>query len=177
MNNLQLRLLQATDISRISLAFTKIGWNKPESQYQRYLLEQEAKEREVLVAEVESVFAGYLTIKWNPEYAAFQEAGIPEIQDLNVLPFYRRQGVATRLMDEAEALISTRSTIAGLGVGLHPGYNAAQRMYALRGYAPDGQGLTYQNRYIQEGEQITLDDDLILHLTKPLQPLSVGKTL
>jgi hypothetical protein len=59
-----------------------------------------------------------------------------------------------------------RSSVAGIGVGLHPGYNEAQRMYVKRGYIPDGRGVTYRNRYVEEGMQVVLDDDLVLHLTK-----------
>lgn len=52
---------------------------------------------------------------WVPYYEPFREAGIPEIQDFNVLPRYRRQGIGMVLMDAAEALIATRSTTAGSG--------------------------------------------------------------
>jgi len=54
-------------------------------------------------------------------------------------------------------------------VGLHPGYNAAQRLYARRGYIPDGLGVTYRDRYVREGEQVVFDDDLVLHLIKALR--------
>ena len=58
----------------------------------------------------------------------------------------------------------------GIGIGLHPGYNAAQRLYGKRGYIPDGRGITYRDRFLKEGEHIVLDDDLVLHLTKRLRP-------
>ena len=67
-------------------------------------------------------------------------------------------------MDEAEAEIASRSNV--IGVGLHPGYNDAQRLYIKRGYITDGLGITYQDRYLCEGEQVVLDDDLTLHLTR-----------
>ncbi|MDQ2841742.1 MAG: GNAT family N-acetyltransferase [Acidobacteriota bacterium] len=90
---------------------------------------------------------------------------IPEIQDLNVLPGFRRKGIATQLLDRAECEIASRSEVVGIGVGLHPGYNDAQRLYGKRGYIPDGQGITYRDRYLRQGEQVVLDDDLVLHLT------------
>ncbi len=65
---------------------------------------------------------------------------IPEIQDLNVLPPFRRKGIATMLLDRAEAEVACRSDVVGIGVGLHPGYNDAQRLYVKRGYIPDGLG-------------------------------------
>ena len=64
----------------------------------------------------------------------------------------------------------TRSHVAGIGIGLHPGYAAAQRMYVLRGYVPDGNPLTYRNEFVQQGQHVVLDDDLTLQLTKELIP-------
>jgi len=55
-----------------------------------------------------------------------------------------------------------------IGVGLHPGYKQAQKLYAKRGYIPDGRGVTYCDRYVEEGASVVLDDDLVLHLTKRL---------
>jgi ribosomal protein S18 acetylase RimI-like enzyme len=54
-----------------------------------------------------------------------------EIVDFNVRPDLRRRGIGTRLMDEAEALIATRSPIAGIGVGLGLDYGPAQRLYVF----------------------------------------------
>ena len=85
-----------------------------------------------------------------------------------MLPQFRWRGIATALVDECERLIRERSAIAGIGVGLHPGYNAAQRMYVLRGYVPDARSVTYKNRYVVEGETLPFDDDLVLYLTKDL---------
>ncbi len=43
-----------------------------------------------------------------------------------------------------EALAAETSDTVCLGVGLHSGYGAAQRMYVLRGYVPDGSGVWYE---------------------------------
>src|SRR5438552_2058169 len=61
--DVQIRLLEGEDIEPISAAFAAIGWNKPASQYARYLAEQEAGQRTVLVAFQEDAFVGYLTIR------------------------------------------------------------------------------------------------------------------
>jgi GNAT superfamily N-acetyltransferase len=97
------------------------------------LAEQVAGSRICLVATVDGQFAGYVTVNWAPTYSGFVELKIPEIQDLNVLPGFRRKGIGTRLLDRAEQEISLRSSIAGIAVGLHPGYNDAQTLYVKRG--------------------------------------------
>jgi GNAT superfamily N-acetyltransferase len=167
---LQIRPLRDNDPATMAAAFQRIGWRKTEAQYRRYLEEQAAERRVCLVALVEGRFAGYVTLNWQPTYPPFAEAMIPEIQDLNVLPEFQRQRIASRLLDEVEALAGERTSVVGIGVGLHPGYNAAQRLYGKRGYIPDGRGITHRDRFLEEGAQIVLDDDLVLHLTKQLRP-------
>jgi hypothetical protein len=39
-------------------------------------------------------------------------------------------------------------------------------LYVKRGYIPDGCGVTYRDRYVEEGKHVALDDDLVLHLVK-----------
>ncbi len=162
----EIRSLNEADPPIMAAAFSNIGYIKPVAQFQRYLAEQSAGNRICLVATVDSHFAGYVTVNWVPTYPGFVDMKIPEIQDLNVLPAFRRKGIATGLLDRAEAEIACRSDVAGVGVGLHPGYNDAQRLYGKRGYVPDGRGITYRDRYLREGEQVVLDDDLVLHLTR-----------
>ena len=164
-----IRLLESKDIPQITKAFKELGWNKPQSQYESYWLEQELKIRHVYVAFIEDQFAGYLTICWKSGYEPFYEKNIPEITDFNVLPKFRRMGIGTQLMDKAENNIAEVSSIAGIGVGMTPDYGAAQRLYILRGYIPDGLGLHWKNHHVQYGEPVRVDDDLALFLTKVLK--------
>ncbi|SRR6266496_572240 len=165
---IQIWLLEESDPPTIAAAFTNMGWSKPESLYRRYLQEQVAGTRTCFVAMFDGQFAGYVTVNWRPAYPGFAEMNIPEIQDLNVLTNYRRKGVASRLLDFAESAVARRSRAVGIAVGLHPGYNAAQRLYIKRGYIPDGRGITYQNHFVEEGARVVLDDDLVIHFTKQL---------
>lgn len=160
--------LKEADIEPIAAAFAKLGWHKPASLYQGYLAEQEDGERVVLVASVDSVFAGYVTICWESPYPFFWQAGIPEIVDFNVLPNFRQQGIGSRLLDEAESLIATRSAVAGIGVGMTADYGAAQVLYVKRGYIPDGRGLIRDGQSIPYGTSMTMDDHLVLYFTKNL---------
>ena len=168
-NTLSIRKIEPCDIQVISSAFTAIGWNKPESQYRRYYEEQKEQKRIVLLAFLNEEFAGYGNIVWESDYPPFKEKQIPEISDLNVLPKFRRQGIATSIMNQAEETISERSDTVGIGVGLYTDYGAAQRMYVLRGYVPNGQGITYKNERVSGGQQVHADDDLVLWFTKRLK--------
>jgi len=165
---IRIRRLDETDPQMISDAFAQIGSVKPVGQFWQYLAEQAAETRVCLVVAVDGQFAGYVTVNWTPTYPGLAEAGFPEIQDLNVLPNFRRRGIGTRLLDEAEQVAGERSSVVGIGVGLHPGYNVAQRLYVKRGYVPDGRGVTYRDCYVEEGAKVLLDDDFVLHLTRQL---------
>ena len=171
MQNLKpvIRLLERKNIPEIVKAFQEIGWNKPASQYERYLFQQKMNLRNVYIAFVEGEFAGYLTVSWESSYSLFREKNIPEIVDFNVLPKFRRRGVGTQLMDTAEREIAKVSSIAGIGVGMTTDYGAAQRLYVLRGYVPDGLGLHWRGHHVRSGEEIKVDDDLGLYFTKELK--------
>ncbi len=164
-----IRRLEQKDIPEIAEAFLTLGWNKPASQYERYFAEQALEIRDVFVAYIEGQFAGYLTICWKSTYPPFYKAGIPEIVDFNVLPKYRRQGIGTALMERAESEISKVSRIAGIGVGMTSDYGAAQRLYVLRGYIPDGRGMYSKGHFSKHGEQVVVDDDLALYFMKELK--------
>jgi GNAT superfamily N-acetyltransferase len=116
----QIRPLHENDPATMAAAFQRIGWRKTEAQYRRYLEEQAAERRVCLVALVEGRFGGYVTLNWRPTYPPFAEAGIPEIQDLNVLPEFQRQGIASQLLDDIEALAAERTSVAGLAWGCIP---------------------------------------------------------
>ncbi len=161
-----IRRLEIHDIDPMAAAFTALGWNKPASQYIHYLAEQVAGQRDVIIAFVNTSFAGYITLKWISDYPPFCTANIPEINDFNVLPHFRRQGIGSRLMDQAEKIVAERCPIVGIGVGLYADYGSAQRMYVRRGYIPDGRGLFVQGHFVQYGESVVVDDELALYFTK-----------
>ena len=165
---MSIRLMEGRDVDLIVSAFRELGWDKPPSQYESYLSEQKEGRRVVLVAFLESDFAGYLTIRWESQYPPFVEEGIPEISDLNVLPRFRRRGIATALIREAERRVGERSSVVGIGVGMTPDYGAAQRLYAVLQYLPDGRGLFHRDRYAQPGDAVKMDD-LIQYLTKTVR--------
>ena len=163
-----IRPLESNDIPKIADAFRELGWNKPASQYERYLTQQELGVRDVYVAFVDGQFAGYLTICWESSYRPFLVHSIPEIVDFNVLPKFRRMRIGTQLMDRAEGEIARVSSVAGIGVGMTADYGAAQKLYIHRGHIPDGRGLHWRDHHVQYHEDVVVDDDLALYLTKEL---------
>ena len=167
--DIKIKLLKAQDIPLLTSARSFLNWNTPSSYYEVLLLEQKKGTRLVLVAHSGNDIVGYVTIRWQSEYPPFAEKAIPEINDLRVLPSFRRRGIATALLDEAEKRIFERSSVAGIGVGLYADYGPAQLMYVRRGYVPDGLGLHYKNQPVNPGHDVHVDDDLLLYFIKERQ--------
>lgn len=166
--SLILRAIRKEDCVAISDAFSKQSWNKPVHQYQYYLELQQKGIRDIILAELDGQFAGYLTIKWESDYLPFRAKNIPEIVDFNVLKKYQRRGIGTALMDEAEKRIKKVSKHAGIGFGVYQDYGAAQILYIKRNYVPDGKGLVVDSRSVEYGEQVVVNDDLVMCLIKAL---------
>ncbi len=166
MPTLNIRTLEAGDILVMAAAFRSLaGPGKTAADFRGYLGEQAADERVVLVAFMDDVFAGYVTIKWHSDYPPFAEQNIPEISDLNVLAQFRRRGIASRLVDEAERRIFERSSVAGIGFGISADYGPAQRMYVKRGYVPDGRGLFGYGHFVPDNATV-LAGLCAIYLTK-----------
>ena len=162
-----IRKMQESDIQDLSRGFISQGWPSREEILTRYFKEQESGEREVLVAEVEGAVAGYITILPCAKQGPFAEI-YPELSDFNVFEPFQNQGIGNLLLEEAEKRVRLISDKVTLGVGLHSGYGAAQRLYIKRGYIPDGTGVWYQNH--QPAMNAVCEDigELVLYLSKNL---------
>ncbi len=160
--------LDASDIDEIAAAFLSLGWNKPASQYVEYLEQQLAGKRFVLVARLDGTFCGYVTLLKHSHHSEFIEHNIPEIADFNVLPNVRKRGIGSALMDAIEEQARFLASDVGIAVGMTADYGSAQRMYVKRGYIPTGMGLFADGRPVRYGEQLTVDDGLLLIFTKQL---------
>ncbi|MEI0735553.1 GNAT family N-acetyltransferase [Paenibacillus sp. JTLBN-2024] len=66
--------------------------------------------------------AGCCHLIYQSKYPYFQERRIPEINDLNVFPEFRRKGIASRMFDEFERIAAREHSRIGLGVGLYEDY-------------------------------------------------------
>ena len=167
MSFVSVRLMKKEDIDLITQDFKTFDYIKTEDMFASYWFEHQEGTRVVWIAydTEKNVCVGYVTLVWNSKYQPFTEAGIPEIKDLNVVPSYRKQGIGAQLLDVAELEAFMRSSIVGIGVGLPWDYGSAQRLYARRGYVPDGKGLTDYYQHLEYGRRV-LVDNLTLWLTK-----------
>ena len=162
-----IRKMQESDIKDLSRGFTSQGWPSREEILTRYFKEQKNGEREVLVAEIDGVVAGYITILPDAKQGPFARMA-PELSDFNVFEPFQNQGIGNLLLEEAEKRVKLFSDKVTLGVGLHSDYGPAQRLYIKRGYIPDGTGVWYQN--YQPAINAVCEDigDLVLYLSKDL---------
>jgi GNAT superfamily N-acetyltransferase len=161
--------LEPSDVQTITRVGRGNGWQTDPEFWMTCLSQHQAGERLVLVARRGADVGAYGTLVWRPLYAPFAAADTPEIQALVVAAEYRRQGIGTMMIGafERAARAAGKSAI-GIGVGLYVDYGPAQRLYARLGFVPDGSGASYRNEPIEPGSTVALDDDLTLHLVKPL---------
>jgi GNAT superfamily N-acetyltransferase len=138
-----------------------------EAEARRYLADHAEPDGASLVAACGHDVVGYVAIVWESNFAGFRDLGIPLVHQLAVAEPLRRRGVATLLMDAAEQLARDRGVATlGITVGLFDEYGPAQRLYGRRGYVPDGRGACRGQVPLREGMRVTMDDDLIIWLTK-----------
>ena len=162
---LVIRKMLFEDIERLSHAFLQQGWPGRREILKTYFLEQEAGERQVLVAVVGEFLAGYITVIPLAKHGPF--AGLyPELTDFNVFESFQRRGIGTALLDKAEQVAQYYSDVVSLGVGLHKGYGPAQRLYVGRGYMPDGSGVWFQSQPLTPYASCENNDDLVLYFLK-----------
>ncbi len=166
---LTIRAMIPADAAAFEAAFTAQGWHKPASQYERYLEREASGKHRSFVAELDGAPVGYLLLLPEAPAGPFAGTGVPCISDFNVLVPCQRRGIGTALLDAAEAAAAAQCDRICLGVGLHSGYGAAQRLYVLRGYVPDGSGVWYNDEIAPEYGTVENGDGLILYLMKDLK--------
>lgn len=162
-----IRKMQEFDIKDLSRGFISQGWPGREEILTRYFKEQESGEREVLIADLTSAVAGYITILPDAKQGPFAGMG-PELSDFNVFEPFQNQGIGNFLMEESENRVKLFSDKVTLGVGLHSGYGPAQRLYIKRDYIPDGSGVWYRNQPLEMNAVCEDIGELVLYLSKNL---------
>ncbi|MGH1456950.1 MAG: GNAT family N-acetyltransferase [Alphaproteobacteria bacterium] len=114
-------------------------------------------------------FVGHCILNWSPRYGLFKKLGVPEVQDLNVIPEFRKRGIGRKLVEYCEDRAAERGyDVMGIGVGLDQSFGAAQRLYIKMGYVPDGFGVTYDRKPVGVGDFKPIDENLSLMMMKSL---------
>ena len=167
---MRIRNVINSDIAALQSIATAMRAVHEVQYFERCLAEQSAGHRVLLLAEEDGALPlGYVQLIWSPVYPLFRRMNIPEIQDLNVIPDARQQGIGSALVDACEALVLEKGYgDIGISVGLHSGFGAAQRLYIRKGYLPDGAGIAYDEITVTAGEMRSVDDLLMLKMTKTL---------
>ena len=164
------RYLANEDIDIIINNFLGQGWHKERKTIENYILDQEKGNSIVIVAEIENDIAGYITLIPEAQDAiTFVNKKIPEIKDFVVFEKYQSQGIGNKLLELIETEAANVANEVCLGVGLHSGYGAAQRLYIKRGFIPDGTGIWSGNELALPYSMIKNDDELVMFLSKKLK--------
>ncbi|MHB1683962.1 MAG: GNAT family N-acetyltransferase [Bacilli bacterium] len=163
---IQIRQMTIDDIHNVFQVFEEYDIGKPLNYISKCLEENTSGQRTTLLAFYEGRFTGSLHLLEKSQYPYFKEQGIPEINDFNVIPPLRNKGIGNALMDAIEKIALEKHGIVGIGVGLYESYGSAQRIYAKRGYIPDGRGVMYKQQPVVPGATVCVDDDLNLYFTK-----------
>ena len=167
--DLLIRNMEEADAQIFYDEYLAQGWHPDLSVYRMRLKDQAEGRCVALTAVWQGHPAGSVYVYLTPHGGPFKETGWPEIHDFSVLKKYQRKGIGSRLMDAAEQIAAQYADTVWLGVGLCGSYGSAQRMYIRRGYIPDGSGVWYRDQPCVQYETVcTVDDDLILYLSKKL---------
>lgn len=158
--------MTASDIETVHRVFAEHGIRKPLDYVTTCWEQNVTGERITLLAFVGDQFAGSLHLIHTSYYPYFAEHGIPEINDFNVIPPLRKHGIGNALMEALEREAFEQYEVVGIGVGLYASYGPAQRLYAKRGYVPDGRGVMYNQEPAAPGDTVRVDDELNLYFTK-----------
>lgn len=168
-----IKVIQKEDIENILAVLNEpymVGREEQQKKYfNRCFDENMTKERVTFVAYLDDEVVGYVNIIFKSAYPYFNQRNIPEINDLYVVPAYRKNGIGKLLIDECEKYASGAYEYIGLGVGLYKDYGSAQRLYIKNWYIFDGNGLMYNNVSVDPGTKVHVDDELLLYLHKRIR--------
>lgn len=172
---LAIRKAEVQDIKSLYQLLDEMRLAKMPGYFEHALEQQSQKRRKLLMGAVSSPKTKmaqdmcYCILNWEPKYGYYKSLGISEIQDINVLPQYRRKGIATDLIGYCEDQARQKGhTQIGISVSVHSSFGPAQKLYAKLGYEPDGFGVTYDRKAVGLSEYKPVDDQLCMMLIKNL---------
>lgn len=155
---IDLRLATPEDIHALDI----ISPNEEVDYYARCF----EQDRLIVIAMIDGLSCGCAQLNFNPRYSLYKKLSYPEIQDVAVLPDYRRRGIAGDMIAYLENAARARGcTGVGISVGITRDFGPAQRLYIKLGYEPDGCGATY-DRQMLDAARLYHPGDLVLMLVK-----------
>jgi GNAT superfamily N-acetyltransferase len=167
--SITIRRADTADLDTLHILAGAMGSTKEPGYFGTCLTEQAEGRRELFILASNGADAGYGMLNWYPQYSLYRRLEIPEIQDINVLPAFRRRGLATALIRHCEEQARVRGCAQmGIAVGLYADYGAAQRLYVRLGYMPDGFGITYDRETVRAGDFRPVDDNLCLMMVRDI---------
>ncbi|MBL7166593.1 MAG: GNAT family N-acetyltransferase [Dehalococcoidales bacterium] len=168
-----IRPVEAEDMAVLNESLP--GGRPPEVHRERYRKQVEGRGVYATAWQGERL-AGILFVDWEgsaaePVRASFP--GCPHLIDLFVLPEYRKQGIATQLLDYAEAEARQRGhERIGLDVGdlAAPNYRIAHGIYIGRGYVDTG--IEHMDAYtvVDESGSVLAIQERVRFMVKEMKP-------
>lgn len=132
--------------------------------------------RLIIMAAWEGEPCGYAQLNFAPRYKLYQKLNYPEIQDVNVLPDYRRRGAARAMIEHLEDAARAQGFEGvGISVGITREFGPAQILYAKMGYIPDGFGATIDREGIDAARSYPAGE-LVMMLIKNFMPVRQAST-
>ena len=162
------RPMERGDIERI-LANFPYSIDKQRKLLESYFDDQERGLRTVVVADQGGEVAGYVMLLPSASIGAFRKKNVPAIFGLTVFDKFRRQGIGTELMNRIEEAAAKVSDTVCLGVGVHSGDGAAQRLFIKRGYVPDGSGVWCGRQPARPFDTVESVSVLVLYMSKQIR--------
>lgn len=169
MSEFVLQRVQEVDLPRLVPEFARefLGGNRKRAE--DHFEDHASGEGTSVIAREGGHLAGFVTIRWQSNDPLLRSENVPLIHQLEVLPRFQRRGLGDALLEEAERLVASRSRRVAITVGLDRAYGPAQRLYARRGYIPDGRGVCLGHEPVKKGSTVEVNDELIFWLLKDLE--------
>ncbi len=165
--NIDVRIMSCDDIPFICKADNDES-EKNIAYLTNQLANQEKQECSALLALYNGKIAGHVFLYYKCRWGGLANSDLPCVIDLKVFEKYRKNGIATALMDAAEKIAKKHNDKIYLDVCLNSEYGPAQRLYVKRGYVPDGKGAYYEEKVCETNAICKNDSELTLCLIKEL---------
>src|SRR5579862_1370972 len=169
--NLTFRVVQPDEIAAVKQEVKPVFFSGDETTIEDHFQDHENGASTTILGYEAERLVGIVTIRWSARYPPFRAKRIPLIQNIEIRYEDRGRGLGGLMLERTEQEIAQRSPLAGICVGISDSYGPAQRLYAKRGFVPDGRSVCHPHEPIKDGESVTIGPDLLLWLVKEVSSL------